>query len=131
MYFYSRNNCWVLVAHTCNPSNSGGRHQENHGSKPANSSRDPILQKPITKSAGGVVQSVSQDFNLSTAKKKKNPNTFFPKLLIVSQSTVPITLPGSTAGCSRVLWLGTNCAHVTHFQCLHCGDCTAKKQIYI
>jgi hypothetical protein len=35
---------WVLVAHACNPSYSGGRDQENHGSKPAqgNSSQDPI-----------------------------------------------------------------------------------------
>jgi hypothetical protein len=32
------------VAHTCHPSYSGGRDQEDHGSKPAwaNSSRDPI-----------------------------------------------------------------------------------------
>jgi hypothetical protein len=34
------------VAHICNPSYSGGRHQEDHGLKPAwaNSSRDPILK---------------------------------------------------------------------------------------
>jgi hypothetical protein len=34
----------VLVTHDCNPSYSGGRDQEDHGSKPAqgNSSRDPI-----------------------------------------------------------------------------------------
>jgi hypothetical protein len=37
----------ALVAHTCNPSYSGGRDQEDPGSKPtgANSSRDPILKK--------------------------------------------------------------------------------------
>jgi hypothetical protein len=28
-------NYWVLVAHACYPSNSGGRDQEDHGSKPA------------------------------------------------------------------------------------------------
>jgi hypothetical protein len=41
----------VLVAHACNPSYSGGRDQEDHGSKPAwaNSSLDPILKKPFTK----------------------------------------------------------------------------------
>jgi hypothetical protein len=41
----------VLVAHACNPSYSGGRDQEDHGLKPAraNSFRDPILRKPITK----------------------------------------------------------------------------------
>jgi hypothetical protein len=34
---------WVAVAHTCNPSDSGGRDQEDRGSKPAqaNSSGDP------------------------------------------------------------------------------------------
>jgi hypothetical protein len=41
----------VLVAQACNLSNSGGRYQEDHGSKPAqaNSPRDPILKKLITK----------------------------------------------------------------------------------
>jgi hypothetical protein len=36
---------------SCNPSNSGGRNQEDCSSKPAqaNSSRDPILKKTITK----------------------------------------------------------------------------------
>jgi hypothetical protein len=45
------NNCQVLVAHACNPSYSGGRDQEDQGSKPAqaNSLWDPILKKPITK----------------------------------------------------------------------------------
>jgi hypothetical protein len=40
-----------LEAHTCNPGFSGGRDQEDHGSKPAwaNSSQDPNLKKPITK----------------------------------------------------------------------------------
>jgi hypothetical protein len=38
---------WVLVAHACNPSYSGGRDQENHGLKPAQakSLQDPILKK--------------------------------------------------------------------------------------
>jgi hypothetical protein len=40
----------VLVAHTCNPSYSGGRDQEDHGSKPAqaNNLGDPILKIPNT-----------------------------------------------------------------------------------
>jgi hypothetical protein len=51
------------MAHTCNPSYSGGRDQEDHSLKPAlaNSSRDPILKKPIShthKRAGGVAQVV-------------------------------------------------------------------------
>jgi hypothetical protein len=43
--------CWVPVAHTCNASYSGGREQEDQGSKSvqANSSQHPILKKPITK----------------------------------------------------------------------------------
>jgi hypothetical protein len=41
----------VPVAHSCNPSYSGGRDQEDHGLKPAqaNSSKDPIMKKLITK----------------------------------------------------------------------------------
>jgi hypothetical protein len=36
-----------MVTHTCNPSYSGVRDQEDHGSKPAwaNSLQDPILKK--------------------------------------------------------------------------------------
>jgi hypothetical protein len=39
------------MAHTCNLSFSGGRDQEDHGSKPAqaNSSMKPYLEKPFTK----------------------------------------------------------------------------------
>jgi hypothetical protein len=39
------------VAHTCNPSYSGGRGQEDHCSKPAqaNSSQNPILKNPSQK----------------------------------------------------------------------------------
>jgi hypothetical protein len=41
----------VPVAHTCNPSYSGGRDKEDCGSKPAwaNSSQDPILKKAFPK----------------------------------------------------------------------------------
>jgi hypothetical protein len=39
------------VAHTCNPSYSGGRDQENRSLKPvqAKSSQDPILKNPSQK----------------------------------------------------------------------------------
>jgi hypothetical protein len=39
------------VPHACNPSHSGGRGQENRGSKPAraNSYRRPYLEKPFPK----------------------------------------------------------------------------------
>jgi hypothetical protein len=41
----------ALVAHSCNPSYSRDRDQEDHGLKPArtNSFQDPILKKPFTK----------------------------------------------------------------------------------
>jgi hypothetical protein len=41
----------MMVAHACNPSYSGGRYQEDRGSKPvqANSSQDPSLKKSFTK----------------------------------------------------------------------------------
>jgi hypothetical protein len=45
----------VLVVHTCNPSFSGGRDQEDHGLKPAwaNSSKRPYLKKiPSQKQTG-------------------------------------------------------------------------------
>jgi hypothetical protein len=39
------------VAHTCNPNYSGGKDQEDRGSKPeqANSSQEPLWKKPIIK----------------------------------------------------------------------------------
>jgi hypothetical protein len=42
---------WLPEAHAYNPSYSRGRDQEDHGSKLpwANSSRDPVPKKPITK----------------------------------------------------------------------------------
>jgi hypothetical protein len=44
----------ALVAHTCNPSYSGGRDQEDFGSKPAwtNSLQDPISKNPSHKNKG-------------------------------------------------------------------------------
>jgi hypothetical protein len=46
--------CQTPVAHACNPSNSGGRDQEDRGSKPAwaNNSQDPISKKPYHKKTG-------------------------------------------------------------------------------
>jgi hypothetical protein len=60
------------VAHTSNTSYSGVRDQEDHGLKPAqaNSSGDPISEKPITKI--GLVESFKMkalNSNPSTAKK--------------------------------------------------------------
>jgi hypothetical protein len=62
------------VAHTCNPSYSGGRDQEDCGLKPAraNSSRDSISKIPITKK--GLVEWLkvkTLSSNPSLQKKKK------------------------------------------------------------
>jgi hypothetical protein len=60
------------VAHVCNPSYSGGRGQEDGGSKPAqsNSLQDPILKKPITKRADGVAQGIDPEFKPQDHQKK-------------------------------------------------------------
>jgi hypothetical protein len=53
------------VAHTCNPSNTAERDQENHSSKPTqvNSSQDPISKKiHHKKRAGGVAQDLGPEF---------------------------------------------------------------------
>jgi hypothetical protein len=68
------------VAHTYNPSNSGGRDQEDRGSKPAraNSSQDSILKRFILqpqKRAGGVGQGVGPEFKPQYNKNKKDKNT--------------------------------------------------------
>jgi hypothetical protein len=55
----------VPVAHTCNPSYSGGSDQEDNSSRPAqaNSSGDPKkLKNPSQKRAGGVTQGVGSEF---------------------------------------------------------------------
>jgi hypothetical protein len=62
------------MAHAYDPSYSGGRDQEDHGSKPAwaNSLWDPILKKPITKNrAGGVAQGEGPEFKSQYWEKKK------------------------------------------------------------
>jgi hypothetical protein len=60
------------VAHACNPSYSGGRNQQDCGSKPAraNSSRDAISKLPNTIRAGGVAQGIDPEFKPRYSKKK-------------------------------------------------------------
>jgi hypothetical protein len=62
------------VAYSFNPSYLGSRDQEDPGSKPAlaNSLPDPILEKPITKKAGGVAQCVGPEFKPYYHKKKES-----------------------------------------------------------
>jgi hypothetical protein len=61
------------VAHTCNPRYSGGRDQDDRGSKPAqaNSSRDSISKKTLTKRAYGVAQGEGPRVKPQYSKKKK------------------------------------------------------------
>jgi hypothetical protein len=49
LIFKKHSRGWALVAYSCNTNYSGGRDQEDQGSKPAqaNSSRDPIWKNPI------------------------------------------------------------------------------------
>jgi hypothetical protein len=64
--------CQVPVAHTCNPSYSGGKDQEDHGLKPAwaNSLLDPILKNlEQKKRAGGVAQGVGPEFKPQYCEK--------------------------------------------------------------
>jgi hypothetical protein len=63
-----------LVAHSYNPSYSGGRDQEDQGLKPAwtNSLQDPISKKkPSQKRVGGVAQGVGPEFKSQHHKKKR------------------------------------------------------------
>jgi hypothetical protein len=64
------------VAHSCNPSYSGGRDQETHGSKPdqANGSPDPILKKLHKKGLMEWLKAKDPEFKpqYHTHTKKKN-----------------------------------------------------------
>jgi hypothetical protein len=62
------------VAHACNSSYSGGKDQEDLGSKPAqaNNSMSTYLKKTLHKNrAGGVVQGEGPKFKPQYQKKKK------------------------------------------------------------
>jgi hypothetical protein len=58
-------------AHTCNPSYSGGREQEDHGSKPAQTNRlwDPILKNPSPKRADRMAQGEGPEIKSQYCKK--------------------------------------------------------------
>jgi hypothetical protein len=67
--------CHENFVFTCNPSYSGGRDQEDHDSKAAqtNSSRDPISKKTQHKKrAGGLAQGEGPEFKSQLKKKKKD-----------------------------------------------------------
>jgi hypothetical protein len=71
-----------MVAHTYNPSFSGGRDQEDHSSKPTqtNSLQDPTWKKNTSqKRTGGVAQGVGPEFKLQYHKKRKNERNYSMK----------------------------------------------------
>jgi hypothetical protein len=75
------------MAHTYNPSYSGGRDQEDSSLKSdwANSSQDPILKKPITKK--GLVEWLKMkalSSNPSTTQKKSISSSQVPGQNVVS-----------------------------------------------
>jgi hypothetical protein len=61
------------VAHTCNPSYSGGKDQEDNGSKPAQakSLQDPISKNPSKNRASGVAQGEGPEFKPQYHHQKK------------------------------------------------------------
>jgi hypothetical protein len=63
----------VPEPHACNLNYSGGKDQEDRGSKPtrANNLARPCFEKPFKKRAGGVAQGVGPAFKPQYHKKKK------------------------------------------------------------
>jgi hypothetical protein len=63
----------VPVRHTCNPSYSGGRDQEDYDLKPSQANVHEALsqKKHPKKRAGGVAQGVGPEFKLQYCIKKK------------------------------------------------------------
>jgi hypothetical protein len=72
------------TGHLCNPSYSGGRHQKDHGSKPARQivCKTPISKNPSYKRAGGVAQGVDPEFKPQYHTHKKIAS--FSLLIILS-----------------------------------------------
>jgi hypothetical protein len=87
------------VAHSCNPSYSGGRDEGDCSSKLVNSSRDPTLKKKRKKRAGGVAQGVGLEFKPQYWKKKKKEKTTAEKPFIGFTVETP---GGSTGECCRL-----------------------------
>jgi hypothetical protein len=69
MYYVS----WVLVAHTCNPSYSGGRDQEDRGWKPAQIVLETLTRKyPSQKELVEWLKVKALNSSPSTEKEKEN-----------------------------------------------------------
>jgi hypothetical protein len=68
----------VLVAHDYNPSYSGGKDQEDHGSMPgwANSLQDPISKNPITKKGWWSGSGVGPEFTKRNQNKQQQQKNY-------------------------------------------------------
>jgi hypothetical protein len=73
------------VAHTCNPSYTGGRDQEDQDSKPVHAkiSQDLISKNPSKEMAGGVAQGVGPEFKPQYSIKKKFEEVKFISYLVL------------------------------------------------
>jgi hypothetical protein len=69
VYFRSKNtnSGRVLIIHSCNPSYSGGRNQEDHGSSQPGQT---VQKHPSQKGAGGLAQGVGPEFKPQYCRKK-------------------------------------------------------------
>jgi hypothetical protein len=63
----------ALEAHTCNSSYSGGKDQEDCGSKsaPGKYTRDPISKNPFTERTGGTGPEFKPQYHKKRKQKKK------------------------------------------------------------
>jgi hypothetical protein len=68
----------ALVSHACNPSDSGGRDQEDRGSKLTGAN---ISWDPISKRAGRVAQGAGPEFKAQNHKKKKKKVAFDSEII--------------------------------------------------
>jgi hypothetical protein len=102
---------WVPMVHACNPSNSGGRDQEDRGleASPGKQFSRPYLRKTLHKKrAGGVAQGVGPEFKFQyhrkRKKKKKNAKKAvthvqpWPPVLCGSWPTLSLSRPQRVPG---------------------------------
>jgi hypothetical protein len=69
------------MAHTCHPSYSGGKDQEDCGSRPAQANKfvGPFLKKKIQHKTGQVSEKVEECLPSKSEALSSNPNTPFPQ----------------------------------------------------
>jgi hypothetical protein len=82
--------CWVPVAHTYNPSYSGGRDQEDWDSKPAQADSENLSGKhPSLKRAVDVAQVIGPEFKPQNCQKNKQKQFAIQPRLAWNKSLLP------------------------------------------